>query len=225
MSNRNYIGSRIYTGHAMPVMLDCNFTVTPSNAAGITNLVGAYVKNVFMNSSSPGGGNPDPVNGTIVVQLNDIYSRIYAVELCGATAPASGSDIKIDDSAMTAGTAYTITTLGDASLAKWRAIGVPVGITPAVGVTFIAASNGGAGDVLTSRVQASAAAGTGVASVEMLGNPQLLITPSATAGQSYGSSIILQCRDYAGAAVAPATGSTLYLRFYLSNSSVTVNGN
>jgi hypothetical protein len=68
-------------------------------------------------------------------------------------APNSGADVKIDNSAMTAGQLYTITTLGNATAAKWTAIGVPAGVTPAVGVSFIALTNGGAGNVLTSKVQ------------------------------------------------------------------------
>lgn len=226
MANRNFPSAgKIYSGHIMPVLIDCNFIVDAANAngLGIRSLKGPYVSNVYMHTSStPATGNPNPASGTIVVQLQDNFNRLY----CGAhsvVSPTSGSAIKIDNSAMTAGVAYIITTLGDATATKWHAIGVPAGVTPAVGVAFIAASNGGAGNVLTSRVMATAAAGSAVASIESVGDANLSIAPSPNL-QSYGASFILQCRDYAGAAIAPVDGTVISLSFYLSNSSVLVAG-
>lgn len=210
--------------HTMPVLIDCNFRVTSTNASGITLLKGPGIANVWMHTSTtPTTGSPNPAAGTIVVQLQDNYSRIYGIQ-SSVVAPASGSDVKIDNSALTAGVAYSITTLGNATAAKWHAIGVPAGITPAVGVAFIAATNGGAGNTLTSRVQTSAAAGSAVMSIEGVGRPNLLIAPNPTSNQGYGGSFILQCRDITGAAVAPADDSEIRLSFYLSNSSVTVQG-
>lgn len=225
-ANRNFANSRIYTGHVMPVLLDCNFVVdsTNGNGLGIRSLKGPYVQSVYMHTSAtPAAGNPNPASGTIVVQLQDGYSRSYS-GLHAFVSPVSGSAIKIDNSAMTAGVAYIITTLGDATAAKWHAIGVPAGVTPAVGVSFIAATNGGAGNVLTSRVMATAATGSGIASIETVGDPNLSIAPLPSAAQGYGASFILECRDYAGAKAAPADGTVISLAFLLSNSSITING-
>lgn len=210
----------------MPVLIDCNFVVdsTNGNGLGIRSLKGPYVQAVYMHTSaSPASGNPNPASGTIVVQMQDNFSRSY----CGFDAivsPVSGSALKIDNSAMTAGVAYIITTLGDASLAKWHAIGVPAGVTPAVGVSFIALSDGGSANVSSSRVMATAAAGSSVASIETVGDPNLSIAPNPGAAQGFGAQFILQCRDYAGALVAPANGSVISLSFLLSNSSVLIQG-
>ncbi len=224
MANRNFANSRIYNGHVMPVQIDCTFTVDDTSGLGISGLTGAYVKNVFMHTATtPSGGNPNPEAGAIVVRLADNFEGLYAMDW-DIVAPASGSDVKIDNSAMTAGAAYTITTLGNATAAKWHLIGVPAGITPAVGVSFIAASNGGAGNTLTSRVQISAATGSSVAAIELIGNPALLLAPAPSAAQGYGASFILQCRDYAGALVAPVAGSKITIKLLLSNSSVLING-
>ena len=170
-------------------------------------------------ASGPSGG------GVIVVQLEDNYSR----SLTGFKAivsPVSGTSIKIDNSALTLGVAYIITTLGDATVAKWNAIGVPLGITPAAGLSFIAASNGGAGNVLASRVMATASAGSGILSIETIGDPNLSIAPDPTTNppQGFGSQFILQCHDYAGANAAPADGTVISLAFLLSNSSVLLAG-
>lgn len=226
MANRNFANSRLYTGHVMPVLIDCNFVVdsTNGNGLGIRSLKGPYVANVFMHTSaSPLAGNPNPASGTIVVQLQDNYSRSYS-GFDAKVSPVSGSALKIDNSALTQGVAYIITTLGDASAAAWHALGVPAGVTPAVGVSFIAASVGAGSNSSSSRVMTTAAAGSGICSVETVGDPNQSIAPDPSAAQGYGASFILQCRDYAGAIAAPADGSVISLSFYLSNSSVLIAG-
>lgn len=207
----------------MPVLLDCVFTVDATQPNGISGLKGPYVQAVYMHSTHATPSAYNPASGTILVQFNDNYKFLYDANFA-ITSPASGSDVKIDNSAMTAGVAYTITTLGNATAAKWLAIGVPAGITPAVGVSFIALTNGGAGNTLTSRVQAAAATGSGVASIEHLKGASMELAPAPSANQGYGGYLILQCRDYAGALVAPAADSAIRLSFMLSNSSVTING-
>lgn len=233
MANRNWAsGGKIYSMHVQPVLLDCSFQVVPSNGLGITTLKGPAIQNVFMTTSTtPSAGNsnpaspnvvvtnPDPATGFIVVQLQDPYQRLLGFDY-SIQSPNSGSDVKIDNSAMTAGVAYTITTLGNASAAKWIAIGVPRGVTPAVGVSFIAASNGGAGDTLTSRVQAVAAAGSGIDSIELVGSPDASISPDPADSQGFGAQLIFACRDVDGAIAAPATDSVISMKLYLSNSRV-----
>lgn len=224
MANRNWAsGGKLYSMHVMPILIDCSFIVDSTNAAGIRSLKGPGVQAVYMHSGSPSASNPNPANGTIVIQLQDNYQRIFSIN-SSIAAPNSGSALKIDNSALTAGVAYVISTLGSSTNAQWHAIGVPAGITPAVGVSFIASSVGAGGNTSTSRVMASAAAGSGVASFETLGDQQLLVNPSPSANQGYGLSAIMQARDYAGAAVAPADGSVIKFVLYLSNSSVQVQG-
>lgn len=227
-----------YTKHMMPVMLDCNFIVDSANGngLGIRSLKGPGVQNVFMHTSASAGPgnsnpntpgtvitNPNPATGTILVQLQDNYNRIYT----GGNAivsPVSGSALKIDNSALTAHVAYIITTLGDATAAQWHALGVPLGVTPAVGGAFIAASVGAGANTSTSRVMAAADAGSGVATIETVGDSNASIAPLPQALQGFGAQLILECRDYAGAIVAPVDGSVISLSFLLSNSSVIVQG-
>lgn len=210
--------------HVSPVQIDLNFVVDASDPLGITSLKGPGVEAVYMaTSDTPATGNPDPGAGIIVIQLQDNYSRLFGMTT-SIQSPESGSDVKIDNSAMTAGEAYVITTVGNATAAKWRAIGVPAGVTPAIGVSFIAATNGGAGNTLTSRVQTAAAAGSTVASIEITGDPNQTINPAPSANQGFGAQIILQCRDIANADVAPVDGTTIQVTLYLSNSSITIQG-
>jgi hypothetical protein len=238
MANRNFPNSRIYTGHVMPVLLDCSFIVDSANGngLGIRSLKGPFVQNAFMHTSaSPGAGNsnpstpniaiinPNPAAGTILIQLQDNYNRSFS-GFNANVSPVSGSAVKIDNSAMTVGAAYIITTLGDALASKWHAIGVPAGVSPAVGVAFIASSNGGSANVSSSRVMAPAAAGTAIMSIETVGDPNLSIAPAPGSNQGYGASFIVQCRDKNGAIAAPPDGSVISLAFYLSNSSIQIAG-
>lgn len=230
MANRNFCNKgNLYAMHCKPVLVDCSFIVDSSNTngLGIKSLKGAgMIKAVYMHTSATAAaGSPNPAAGTIVVQLKDNYQRFMGANYF-IDSPASGSDVKIDNSAMTAGIAYTITTLGNATTAKWVAIGVPLGITPAVGVTFIAATNGGSGNTLTSRVQLANAIGSGVLTIEAVGDPNTSISPNPTVAASPGGQIVLQARSATNSSTttlvqtAPVDGSTIQLWFYFDDSTV-----
>ncbi len=220
MANRNWSnGGKIYAMHTSPVLLDCNFVVDSANGngLGIRSLKGPTIANVYMHTSaSPAAGNPNPAAGTIVIQLMDNYNR----SLSGFNAivsPVSGTPL----TATVNHTAYIIVSLGTATAAQWQAVGVPAGITPAVGVAFIATASATIGGAAA--VEVAAAAGSGICSIETLGDPNTTLAPSQL-NQSTGGQIILQCRDYAGAIAAPADGSVISIAMLLSNSSVMVQG-
>lgn len=219
-------------------MLDTHFVVAAADTGGlgITGLKGPYIQNVFMNTSAtPGAGNtnpatpgiavtnPNPAAGTIIVQLQDNYAKFYSMEF--SIRSPNGTPVAIDaiSAALTPGVAYAITTLGDATAAQWLALGVPAGVTPAVGVSFIALVTG-SGASSTSRVAPSATAGSLVLAIERVGDANLSLAPLASAAQGYGAQIILQCRDAAGAIVAPAAGSVINLCMLLGDSSVLIGG-
>lgn len=222
MANRNWSnGGKIMTMETAPVIVSCNFIVdsTNGNGLGIRSLKGPTVKAVYMNTSAPsaGSGNPNPAAGSILIQLQDNYNR----SLCGFDArvsPVSGTPL----TAITSGTPVIIVSLGTATTAQWQAKGLPIGVTPAVGVAFVPTASGTIGG--SAAVEIAAATGTGVASIETLGDPNTTIAPDPTKNQGYGAYTILQCRDYAGAIVAPAAGSVISITMYLSNSSITVSG-
>lgn len=183
-------------------------------------LTGAVTLSATNTITQPAGASG---GGVIVVQLQDNYNSLLS-RFRAIISPSSASALKVDNSALTAGVAYIISTLGNASLAKWQALGVPAGVTPAVGVSFIAASNGGAGNTSTSRVMASAIAGSGILRIELIGDPNLSIAPDPTKNQGFGAQFILQCYDYAGAKAAPADGSVISIGLLLNDSSVQVQG-
>lgn len=233
MANRNFAsGGKIYSGHVMPVLLDCNFVVdsTNGNGLGIRSLKGPMVQNVFMHTTTtPGAGNsnpatpnitvtnPNPTAGTIVIQLQDNYNRSLS-GFDSKVSPVSGTPL----TSTTINVPVIIVSLGTATTAQWQAKGLPVGITPAVGVAFVPSASGTIGG--SAAVEIAAAAGTGVACIETLGDPNLTLSPDPTQPQGFGAQIILQCRDYAGAIVAPADGSVISIAMLLNNSSIIVSG-
>lgn len=226
MANRSFTRS-FYSLEEYPVLISCNFIVdsTNGNGLGIRSLKGPGVKAVYMNTSAtPATGNPNPLAGTILIQLQDNYNRSLS-GFDAKVSPVSGTPIVVTAAGahLVPGTAYIIVTLGTTTTAQWHSLGVPVGVTPAVGVSFISGSLTGIGTG-TGAVEVTAATGTGIASIETVGDPNLSIAPYKASGQGYGAYFIVQCRDYAGAIAAPAAGSVISLSFYLSNSSNTVQG-
>jgi len=235
MANRNFANSRIYTGHVMPVLLDCNFVVDSANGngLGIRSLKGPYVQNVFMHTSaSPGLGNsnaatpaipvtnPNPAAGTIVIQFQDLYNRIYT----GGNAMVS--PVGASSNTISAGIAYIVTSVGSTTSAQWLAAGIPSGVLaaasgfPVVGTAFIAAESSAMGGSGTAAP--TAAAGSGILSFETVGDSNQSLAPSLA--QGFGGQIILQARNDASAITAPADGTVISLSFLLSNSSILIAG-
>lgn len=215
LANRNFANSRIYTGHVMPVLLDCNFVVdsTNGNGLGIRNLKGPYVKGVRMHTSAslPSGIVTNPATGVILVTLEDNYNRYYG-GFSGQIAPV-GTPV----TSTTANVAYVITTLGTATSAQWVAAGLPARYTPQIGTTFIAAATGTIGG--SAAVAPIATTGSGIDHIEIVGDPNTTLAPT----DGKGGHIVLQC-FLSNAETAPANGTVISLSFYLSNSSVTING-
>jgi len=228
MANRNYAsGGKIYSMHVKPVLLDCNFIVDHANGngLGLRSLKGPMIQNVYMNTSaSPAPGSPNPAAGLIVIQLMNKFNRSFS-GFNAIVSPASGTALKIDNSALTQGSAYIITTLDPAiPQSQWTALGLPPGVTPAVGASFVAASVGAGSNTSSARVMTTAAAGSAICSIETVGDPNASLNPDPSQNQGFGGQIILQCRNYSGAVAAPADGSVISIAMYLSDSSIVVQG-
>ncbi len=227
MANRRF-NQFYYSLHNKPVQLDCNFVVDATNAYGITSLKGPGIQNVYMHTSTtPAAGNPNPAVGIIIVKFQDNYNRyFFGGGQCQAT--TTGSNITIVTGAsLTVGQPYVITTVGTTTTAQWVAVGVPVGMVPAVGVPFIAAATSGLGTGAVHAVGVS-----GVTNFEVIGNPQLTIQSgfANVSGVSSGSYMMLQAMGATSSSVttqipvAPLAGTLINLNFHLSSSSILVQG-
>jgi hypothetical protein len=217
MANRNWMSNKLYQMEAYPVLVSCNFVVdsTNVNGLGIKFLKGGAVKNVYMKTSAtPAAGNPNPETGIIMIELQDNYNRLLG-GFASAVSPLDGSS----QTSTTAGKISVIVSLGTATLAQWQARGLPVGVTPAVGVAFVATTSGAIGG--SAAIQGVSS--SGAVSLETCGNTNLSLSrPNSIV--TGGGLVYLQALNSAGAKVAPANGTVVSVSLYLSNSSVTVQG-
>lgn len=169
---------------------------------------------------SKGARNPNPNAGIIMIQLEDTYQRPLAVHV-GALSP-----IGTPSTATVSGALELITSLGTATLAQWLAVGLPVGVTPAVGVAFVPTSTatiGGSASV-------APASKSGISVYEGYGDARLQNAVNPAAPGTQGMYVFLQCLAATDSATttlietAPANGTVIAVDFYLSNSSVQVDG-
>lgn len=186
MSNRRN-NQFMYNPHNKATVLDCNFSVDSSNASGIASLnASGRIKSVFMHTSTtPAAGNPNPANGLIIVNLQDNYNSYYGGYSASSVA-VTGSAI---NSGLSVGNVYQIVSLGTTTAAQWVTGGLAVGVTAAVGVSFIAAATSFSG---TGTVKAVKYAG--FSHVELVGNPNLMNNNGAQiAGSGQGMQLIFAC--------------------------------
>lgn len=222
MSNRRDI-QFMYSPHNKATVLDCSFVVDSANGNGfgIRSLKkSGRVSSVFMHTSSTpakasnGLLNPNPLAGYINVTLQDNYNA-YLGGYSGFVSPISGTPINVT-AGLTLHKLYVIVSVGTTSRAAWTTLGLPSYITPAVGVSFIAATaSAGSG---TGVVEAIATAGAGIDHIEVVGDSNLMNSTGANV-QSLGVGMTINLACFAGGVLtAPADNTVIGLNFYLNNS-------
>ena len=167
--------------------------------------------------------NPNPGAGVILVGFQDNY-KYYIGGFSGFVSPVSGTPILVT-TGVTAGLTYTIVSVGTTSLAQWQKLGLPIGIKPAVGATFVAPLTTTATG--TGAIEVPLSTGSGIDHIEALGDPNATIQSSSLSvgklGGPSGAYLLFQCFA-STVATAPAANSVVGMSFYFSNSEITVNG-
>lgn len=193
----------------MPVQIDLNFPVGSTGAVGTVK--GSYVSSVTRMGV-----------GAYKIILNDNYSAFYTFSSWQTTA-VTGAEIALT-TGLTLGQSYVITTLGTSTTANWQTAGLPVGLTPTLGMSFVAiTASAGTG---TGKVKAVAP--SAVTQIELVGDPNLELAPNPTTNQ--GAILFIQCYGATDSSTTtltptdPTSGVTLGLKFLLSNSSITIGG-
>jgi hypothetical protein len=218
-------GKSLYSNVAKPCQVNLNWIVDASNGngLGIRSLKSnGYVNNVFMHTSATPGSNngvlnPNPAIGFALIQMKQNFN--YFLGASGGFVTPTATSTKIDNSALVVGQPYVISVLGDATAAQWLAIGVPAGVTPAVGVPFIAKTVGAGANTSTSRVQLPTS--SGIAAIEVVGDANT--TSNSNIASNAGQFVLLQFST-GGVATAPAAGSVVGLSLLFDGSSVTIDG-
>lgn len=217
-----------YSNITKPYLLNLNFAVdsTNGNGLGIRSLKSnGWCRNVFMHTSAtPGMGdgftNPNPAVGYALIQFKQNFNY-YLGGFTGFVSPSTGSTL----TSTTQHNAYVIASLGTTTLAQWVAAGLPPGITPNVGASFIAiatGSIGGTGTVIAAGV-------SGITSVEVVGDPNQSIANSNIASNG-GAWVLVQFLGATSSSVttlvaaAPANNSVVGMSFLFDGSSVSIDG-
>jgi len=201
MSNRRF-NQFFLTPHAKPVMLNVDIPI------GATGAVGTLANNTGVTSVTR------LTTGVYKIVFADNYNKLLAMDFSNWST-TSGSSVLI--ASLTPGVVYQITILGAATTAQWVTAGVPVGITPAVGVVFkCAATSAG-----TSSACQTIAVST-IDGVEISGNPNTTLN-SSPIGAGY---VVVSTLASTSSSVTtliptdPASGSTVQLNFYFNDSSL-----
>lgn len=210
-----------YANIVKPGVIFCNFIVDPANGNGLgvrSIKSNGYVRNVFMHTSaSPGTGeglvNPNPAVGYALVQMKNNFNT-YLGGFSGFVSPTTGGT----SGSTTIHLPFIIASVGTTTLAQWQAAGLPLGLTPTVGQSFIALATGaigGSGTVIAPGV-------SGIDSVEVIGDPNTEIANSNIA--SYGGAWFLVQFLLSGVVTAPNTNSVVGMAFFFDQSNVSVDG-
>ncbi len=205
MANRNFLSKYTYSMAGMPVRLTSRAAIGGSGAPTI-QVTNQGIKSITRLAA-----------GVYQLQLDDNYNSFtnFKVQF---RAPVTGS--AINGGSFVATTVYEIITLGTTTQAQWVTAGVPAGITAAVGTVFLAAGVG-AGTGTVKELAAS-----GINAVEIVGNPQQMLSNQPFVQGSGGAYINFKCIGPTDAdtttpiAKDPASGSTMYIEVLLNNSSV-----
>jgi len=203
-------GKSIYQNVCQPKDVWLNFIVDSTNGNGLGTRSlksNGYVQSVFMHTTQTPGvvsgiTNPNPASGYALVTFKNNFNR-YLGGFSGQIIPTTSNTT----TSLTAGNVYVITSLGTTTTANWQTVGLPQGLTPAVGVSFVATAS-------TSITGSGTVGLPGVATatqVCVIGDPNLSLNNSNIA-QNAGAQIIVQFSTLtpSGTVSAPTfTGSAL----------------
>ncbi len=210
-------GKSFYTNVCKPMDVNLNFIVdsTNGNGYGVRSVKSnGYVDSVFMHTTQTAGvisgfTNPNPVAGYAIVTFKNNFNY-YLGGFSGQITPLTSTST----TSLTTGHVYVITVVGTTTLANWQAVGLPQGITPAVGVAFVATATTSITGTGTVGLPSSPIADA----VSVVGDPNTSLNNSNIASNA-GAKILIQFNGYtftagaytpAGTNSAPAfTGSAL----------------
>lgn len=133
----------------------------------------------------------------------------------------SGSTTALSYSAAVAGLATGFSfaqTVSDTNLADWQGVGLPKGLIPTVGQSFVATATGAGASTGT----VIAAGVSGITSLEVIGDPNASFSPMPQGGSGHvGGWILVQFLGATNSSTttliptAPTAGSTVGLSFYV----------
>lgn len=206
-------------------------TIAAIVSSGSINLSVATTSSTTGSITYQGAGSNNPLAGFAEVTFKNNFNY-YLGGFSGFVSTVSGSALKVDNSVLSRGQAYTITTLGNSTLADWQSIGFRPGFVPAVGSNFIASTVGVPGEANTSTSRVMVPKASGILCIEAMGDPNQTMNNSSIAANA-GANVIVQflaptlsTNAYGQPMIptAPQNGSVVGMTFRFDGSSVTVDG-
>lgn len=177
--------------------IEGSFIVGASGAVSSTAGVGAGVTSITRKGT-----------GQYQIQLSDNYYRFLGFNAT-VLSPTTGSGVTIQDGSLVVGVPYQI--VFPSTSTNWQTLGLGTGLTAAVGMPFVATSGNSGGNGLVTRLTQS-----GIASVEVLPNPNLELGPLPT----QGAYVTFQTLNTSNAPANPTSGTAIRFNIYLRNSTL-----
>lgn len=165
-------------------------------------ILNALLAAQVLNPSAPAGVFSFTVTGTSTLTLVSTQTNPFG------PLPGVAADGTIP-------TGFTFTLIDyNSNLVNWQQVGLPKGVVPAIGASFIATATGSSvGGGSTGLVEAPGV--SGIDSIEVIGDPNQSIGPIPMGGSpNPGAWFLLQCLA-SGVVAAPAANSVVGLSFYL----------
>jgi hypothetical protein len=180
MANRNFPNNKLYQTAIAPARLDVKITIGASGA--VSSSSGSFLKSVTKLST-----------GTYEIRFQDIYNRLIGMQSAIAS-PIPGSAVSAGS--LITGTSYRISTVGTSD---WSAVGLPSGLTAAVGMSFVATGT------TTGTGFAKAVTDSGIAKIELL-DAGAEMSPANSSSAQMGAIINIQTMgpSFAAGAYTPA---------------------
>lgn len=182
------------------------------NGYGVSGFRSNGLFRAYMHTSqTPATGSPNPAVGFLSIQTLQNYQGFYFAGAMIAAPVGSSTSTSTTNHA-----ASVIAALGTASLAQWQAVGLPVGVTPAVGQAFIATASqaiGGSATVAASTVSNNT-------KLELVGDPDLTLSSTSVGAQMIFQFLnpTLTTNAYGQPYVPaqPTDGSVVFMKFEYS---------
>jgi hypothetical protein len=196
-------------GQPVPVSITSGATASQV-ASALSTVIGALpsgVSGVYSFTSSPS-------SAVVTVTSTTTVAPLAGVAQDGASPLATGFTFAI---------VYNGT-----NLSNWQTVGLPLGLNPTQGQSFIAAASGDGGHSTGTVIAAGV---SGIQSIELVGDPNQSIAPAPQGGSPHnGALLIIQFLAPTSPSVttaiptAPANGTTVGLSFEVEAKSILVNG-
>jgi hypothetical protein len=185
----------------------------PANSTAAT--IGAQLVTIISNlPSGVAGVNSFTASGTTTVTVTN--TNAVNNQLPGAPA----------DGLIPTGFAFALT-VNDNNIADWQAVGVPKGVVPAIGVSFVAKATGAGASTGTVKAIGS----SGIDFIEVVNDPNMSMAPIPMGGSANaGAWILVQFfastsgTNTALIPTAPADGTVINMNFFVEQASVIVAG-